>query len=731
MENDQKSMKTHSAPPAGAHTLGRASTALPVVIAIALFTFILFKLQSLFIAPANIILCFLLVGHPLGALLGARFYPKHRRAALVFVLSTLFVAVLGLLLNHALAPPLLPPWVPGAFALVDVAKVTGLMGLFELPFFIASGVIELLILRDSRDRTGRMAPAYALLLLGTLSGLALGYSLLDLIGTLGILALCLTLIGWSLSPPGRLRPLVVGVGLSLVGLCVLAPSLERRAILAIQPSGDFTTRGMWDDGGELLLAAWDAQSYTQLIEHDGDVFGYYNSFLNWSVSDEVNRSATNPLEGVVYDALEPESRVAVIGVGGGRQVLHGAHSPNVASLDAFELNETVVDYFANQNPASNGGAYRHPRVSIFAMDGRRGVLEQDGEYDCIYLPEAGSVLGYYRTMTLDLNFLHTREAYQGYLTKLAPGGLLAAGFYEYANWNGYVTNRLGALLTELGLDVRLMEAADDEESSMVDMVLAARPGEGEEVLDRAEALALDLGLRRHQGPITYDPERGPLPTDDIGLNLMFEVEPAARVSRAFYWSLAISLFFVPLLTLLLSFRGRADALRRGLFVSVGLGVNFVMLENLLILQLAKYLWNMVDAVIVGSTLFLIAAIAGALSLPQLLRRRPGALALLLPLVLASFGLLANMVGPESLALLGTLCLALLTGALFPLLLERHRPESLPRIYAADSLGALLGTILVFFIPNLHGVHSFAQAVAAVFIVVTGATLLHTRITRKG
>ena len=693
------------------------TTALPIT-GIALVTFVLFKVLSLFVAPANVILCLLAIGHPLGVLLSARRYAGRPTDALRDFFVVACASVLALAALRGLSPTLVPPWISKGYPLRDVLRLTGVSGALFMPLFVGSGAVEYVLFLRCRERTNGAGPAYGALLGGTLLGLLIGFLLLPVSGAVGLLGLGLSaLLGASQGDRRKLAFSLAG-GAAICAVSAAIPSIDARFLVAVSPGGKYTARGAIDEGATLVHAAWDRQAYTQILSADGRTMGAYDNLVYWDVPKEIALTPGSK-DDLVFQVVPEKSRLAIIGVGGGRQMHQALAVKRGLKVDGFDINETIVRYY-QAHPEDNGGAFVADGARVFGRDGRRGVME-NGPYDAIYLPEAGTVLGYYRTLAIDLNFLHTAEAYQGYVDRLSKGGLLASAFASWADPGNYVTRRVLASFRAMGLSVRAY--ANDRWA----VVLGARPGEGEALLRRADEIAARQGI----GPLAE--ESSPdirLPGDDAGLNLILAVASRGEIARVFGESMvAVAALAAAVLSGLHRGARRSERGRRfgaALLLAAGLGASFLVVENAVILNLSRRLWNMADAVLLGSALFLVCGALGAASAGALAGRRGGTIARL-SLLLAGAAMIA-IPGKDSLFVLaGALVLGISSGSFFPLLLDAKDVTALdeagagatPRLYAADGVGALLGTVVVFFVPLLFGIGTLS-VVAACLCAAIGA-----------
>jgi spermidine synthase len=117
-------------------------------------------------------------------------------------------------------------------------------------------------------------------------------------------------------------------------------------------------------------------------------------------------------------------RVMVIGVGGGFDVL-AALRFEASHVDAVEVNRATVDILRR----TYRDYFRHwvddPRVNLVHAEGRHYLATRGGEYDVIQLSGVDSYSGTPAAAhVFSENFLYTAEAFDLYLSKLSPDGVL-------------------------------------------------------------------------------------------------------------------------------------------------------------------------------------------------------------------------------------------------------------------------------------------------------------------
>jgi spermidine synthase len=125
-----------------------------------------------------------------------------------------------------------------------------------------------------------------------------------------------------------------------------------------------------------------------------------------------------------YHLLE-RPRVLVLGAGGGADVLLARYH-RAAAIDAIELNPQTVALVRDEFADFAGHLYDLPEVHVTVAEARSYVSAGGAAYDLIHISLldsfAASVAGLY---ALNESTLYTVEAFEAYLGRLAPGGLLA------------------------------------------------------------------------------------------------------------------------------------------------------------------------------------------------------------------------------------------------------------------------------------------------------------------
>jgi len=159
---------------------------------------------------------------------------------------------------------------------------------------------------------------------------------------------------------------------------------------------------------------------------------------------------------VAYRLGRPLDQVAIIGVGGGQDLLpplaYGA-----AGVDGYELNGILIDFLEREFLAYNATAMR-PEVSLIHDEARVGIAHSARRYDLI---QASLIDTWAATsgggFVLSENGLYTREGWRTFLSRLSDRGVLTMTRW-YLPDAPAETQRLVALAVTALADAGIAEA---------------------------------------------------------------------------------------------------------------------------------------------------------------------------------------------------------------------------------------------------------------------------------
>lgn len=381
---------------------------------------------------------------------------------------------------------------------------------------------------------------------------------------------------------------------------------------------------------EFLWLEQDGNAGTPILRFEGDL-----NTMRYLLED---------VTALGYLVRDPK-RAAVIGAGGGRDILT-ALVAGVTDVDAVEINAGIVEAMKGPFLDYSGNVYNLSAVHTVVSEGRSFLTRTEKTYDVIQISMidswASTAAGAY---ALSENNLYTVEAFELYLKRLSPSGLVAAT--RWARGETMFESARLALLAEEAL--RQSDVADPHAhlavvrgGQVATLLVSRRPfsspdiarletlseARGFEVLfagrerKNAVALALSMGpvARTKDTRVDHTP-----PTDDrpffFFLHSVSQIAGAPQQVRTLQTAvatpayLALVLFMFPFTRLRFPERRR---LVRGSGYFVGIGAAFMFVEIPLIQQFVLYLGHPSYATTVVLAGLLCGAGAGSFQ-----TRRPG------------------------------------------------------------------------------------------------------------
>ncbi|MBL8954408.1 MAG: hypothetical protein JNK82_26760, partial [Myxococcaceae bacterium] len=246
--------------------------------------------------------------------------------------------------------------------------------------------------------------------------------------------------------------------------------------LAVKPPQDKPPEQWWVEQ--------DGSAGTPITRFDGDLQPL--EYLRWDVT------------GAGYE-LRPPKRVAIIGTGGGRDVLT-AKLARADAIDAIELNPALVEAMRGPFAKLSGGVYDLPGVTAIVGEGRSVLARSAGNYDLIQISLidswAATAAGAY---ALSENALYTMESYHQYLSKLSPTGVVSTSRWVLGGF-GLELPRLTVLahaaLKAEGYTDPLAHLVIVQGGSVATVLMSRSPFTQAE-RDRLAALATERGFTVH------------------------------------------------------------------------------------------------------------------------------------------------------------------------------------------------------------------------------------------
>jgi len=710
-----------------------------------LFFFGCFKLMNFHWLFLNALVILLLVGMPIGGFVAVGWL----RPELASLSLGLGVQVATMVATLALFPLLMDPVSRIDRLLTGTLRVSGLtftivkfaqLALVFTPYFVALGMNEFLGYRLVLPALGnRSELAYALFLAGS----AAAYGTLELaaphVGVVPLLvgaAGALGLVAAALAGARRRRTLTT-VGTLLLVVATL-PGLEDRYISALELEGPLQLRTIRRQPGvEILYRRWGRYCHLTIAAlSPTKIAGFYNGGLHWY--HRTSRTAGDLARAVVETApfamLPPHASVLIIGTGGGEQIRRALeHAP--AKVVAAEVIPEVLRLLGGRFGERVGHVYEDPRVVPVAMDGRRYLDATDERFDLIFLPVVDTSVTMIRSLWNPAETLYTVEAFDSMRRHLTDDGVLVIQRPAFFDQSGVLLRQYFRALADLGMSPYvwldnpralggrsgpgIAEPAFTTDS--VYLLFARRnPAAGRLPAD-VETRLRAVGFVRADdlGTYPYLPK-----TDDqlFRANLLFNALGGSPLNRIFATMIGVTVLVGALVVWLLRATVRPTATpafwtRLGLGVLVGL--NFLLLEQLVIWKLCRILPRPMDAMFLGTVGFMVVAGASGLVLTPRRRLLAGALTVA---ALAAAILALGVVTPETVpGVLVAVPLVAVTGALFPTVFRGDTPALLT-VFAADALGAFVGGIVALLWPLAYGFRSYDRVTLAVFVLTAAVVI---------
>jgi SAM-dependent methyltransferase len=154
----------------------------------------------------------------------------------------------------------------------------------------------------------------------------------------------------------------------------------------------------------------DADAGTVITRHDGDI-----GKLSYLKDDVINAAYL----------VQPPADVAVVGVGGGRDIL-SALLFGAKRVRGIEINPAIFEVLTDKFAEFSGHLHRHPGVSLVNAEARSYINGSSERYDLVQISLidtwAATAAG---GLTLTENRLYTVEAWDDFYRALNPGGMLS------------------------------------------------------------------------------------------------------------------------------------------------------------------------------------------------------------------------------------------------------------------------------------------------------------------
>jgi len=700
-----------------------------------LFTLSVWKLLGFFIMPA-LFFDLLFIGFPIGALLAVRFLPvslpAFRKTLWILQLMILLSVVACLAAKHF-------DYLRAHLFDVEISKLVIQIGTFSglfLPYFCVYGMSEYIGYQLGRKvLKGRMSVVYGLVLFGAAAAYLFFETALHrqhLVGVSHMMTLALLLVALStllVSPRSAVRRLL-GVELLVLAALLWAPGLEQRFLDLYKGEGFESTKKYTAQGHEPRFQRWGRYSLTEILYSPKDNLytGFYNDLMQWKYTpgtgfDRVMLGAV-PINLAGFN--RPDSSIAIIGSGGGRQVQWAlSQGFSFRRILALELEPAVIAAVRGKLRDEFDRVYEADPVEVHIGEARLYMQKSNESFDLIYLPSVGS---YPQMMMEPGNMIRTLEAYRTLRTRLKDDGILAIWYPVGLDPQFILTRQYMRTLGQQGMGEDAMATRayatynDSSKGQFISEVLILAAKDPHMRLPTASRL--EEFMRIVEEPSRRISVREIEVNDDPLFEPITDARPflAGNIRNIFslreiylLFGMAAGLLVVIGVLLFVGLRKIGDPHVPGrsyghvAALALLIGANFLVIEHFAVLVLFSRVYVYHQALVLGVIGFLVLTGLGSI----LIRRARGVLLVIAVLIMVGLSLFA-----DNLTMAGNvLCLipvVLVTGSLFPTLFEMASRNPL-LVFAMDAVGSAAGAMLAYFIPVAFGFPSFFITTAVIFV----------------
>jgi spermidine synthase len=304
---------------------------------------------------------------------------------------------------------------------LDTLKTPSLMGvaahaLLFLPGLVAAGAFLALAFARNQRWIGKL---YAADLVAASSACIVAIVALRVFEGPAVVVIVagLAALGTVFIAPTRLTRWA-GVGLIAISLVLLwANASNGGKLLRLKTAGGPPMAERWNEHSHVRVFGDDTTRYL-VIDRSAATFMRH---IPPPVQPDASWGAG--AQYVVYRTGRPVRNVAIIGVGGGSDLLPALYY-GARQIDGYEINRTMVDFLQSDFRDYNGIAAR-PEVRLIHDEARVGIAHSSQPYDVI---QASLIDTWAATagggFVLSENTLYTREGWRVFLEHLTPAGVL-------------------------------------------------------------------------------------------------------------------------------------------------------------------------------------------------------------------------------------------------------------------------------------------------------------------
>ncbi len=677
-----------------------------VAVHFACLSFSLFKILNFSFASSSLFLLFLSVGFSAGAVWGHFSSDQIKFIKFIFLSSTaLLVSSFGVSYGAKFFS-IYENLDSGMF--INFLKLIFLNTLITFPFFALWGKFEFLVFKkilliEKLDRYFYLIFIFAALIsMPVTSFLLTNFGLLNIIFTFSIIICFLTFL-----VEGKRKVLIPIFLLVILGSFCLSNKFEHRFVRTFTPKevgylnyaltgeADVLSNKKYDEPRKvsLIYEKWNKHNHFSLVKSEGAndtrVLGFYNGIYYWFVNPSGHYDHYIASEKKFFNYVKPNSKILIIGAGGGRQVSM-ALDTKPKLVVANELIEDVFNAFKGENSSANNHVFLDPRVQTIGGDGLKFLKSTKEKFDLIVLPYTEGVHNNFILSAETARSLHTLESFKIMKDKLSDRGLIiiSKGFDHKMK----LLSAYSMTMSKVGLHTKSFVQKDSDNYFSMFVLLGSKDST---VLDQMESISSyrevknkkfrkDHKIIRENSPWIYGMEGILFP---IGVNL----NPWLFVLIFFVFAF---LFFI--YTRFINKKKREKS--NSFLLSFMVGFQAAYLEHTIIYYLTKTTHDHLFSFIWGTVIFF-----GLSFVTCLFIKKSKLIFSIYPIItiLAIYqGFYLNL---ENL----TWILLVLIGSslLFPIILNIFKKQ-LIYILLGDALGFVVGAGMTAYLLYFHGYQSF-------------------------
>ncbi len=318
----------------------------------------------------------------------------------------------------------------------SILKVLYCYVIYLIPF-VFSGAIISILLSCTEYNVARLYAVDLLCAGATCIAFFFLLPLLEPTRLIGLIVLAMALLSLFWSDKGEKwlkvgAAAVTGIGVSLVSIgsndvIPLYPEIYKELVANIARDKKIETT-VWTPLCRIDVAS--GGDHDKKITQDGTA-----PTKMWSAKQveeiwtQIKQDSDKEFTTMVFQ-VKPQPDLAIIGVGGGRDIIDGL-GYGAKSIVAAELNPATYELLSSRYADFNGHLCKDPRLTFLNEEGRSMLRKQNKLFDVIQVTGidtfAALSSGAY---VLSENYLYTVEAFQEMFRKLRPDGILS-----FTRWN--------------------------------------------------------------------------------------------------------------------------------------------------------------------------------------------------------------------------------------------------------------------------------------------------------